>query len=59
MAYHRNVNLSGKRKRVRVNLESTTQMPPSKVTLDEEVDDLDGISSSSPVLRPIGLMPAS
>lgn len=52
-------NLSQKRKRLRVNLESAPQMPPSKVTLDDEVDDLDGISSSSLVSRPVGLMPAS
>jgi len=41
------------------NLESATRMPPSKVTLDDEVDDLDGILSPSLVLRPVGLMPAS
>ena len=59
IAYHWKVNLSQMRERLRVNLESATQMPPSKVTLDDEVDDLDGISSSSLVLRPVGLMPAS
>ena len=59
MAYHWKVNLSQKRKRLRVNLESAPQMPPSKVTLDDEVDDLDGISSPSLVLRFVELMPAS
>ena len=46
-----------KSKRLRVTLESATRMPPSKVTLDDEVDDLDGISST--LWYSVGLTAAS